>query len=360
MKYKCKPCKFETDRKTDLDRHFQTNKHKENNKTADDTSNQCKCPYCGNTYSTQGNCTKHMKSCIKKEIDIIIKEKDNIITNIIIENLKKELQQKEKENEKLQQQVNDLINKEKKVPTKSSVTFITNNYYNAPKINKIDQLTDCSTMKNGKNLSFINRIKYHYDNGTLQRFVGDFIVKNYKKDDPSQQSVWNSDISRLTYIINVMKWEVDKRGIKLIDYAIKPVLQYLDDEITNYTLENSMKTGESILLKMQKMVEILQIIRNGTLADKINKYIAPYFSLNPSNEQMLQIKDGKDKDNNNKKKNSKNSKDDKGKEELYDSVDEYEEIEEIEEIEETEEIIEEMEEIKEIPKQNKKTVNKHK
>ena len=42
---------------------------------------------------------------------------------------------------------------------------------------------------------------YHYD-GRLVSFIGDYITKAYTYDNSKNQSIWSTDLSRLTYIIN--------------------------------------------------------------------------------------------------------------------------------------------------------------
>ena len=53
-----------------------------------------------------------------------------------------------------------------------------------------------------------------------------------KKDNPSDQSIWSTDTSRLTCIINELvgdetQWRTDKNGEKFKKLVITPILEYL-------------------------------------------------------------------------------------------------------------------------------------
>ena len=46
----------------------------------------------------------------------------------------------------------------------------------------------------------MDTLVYNYENKNLHKYLGDFIIGHYKKDNPSEQSMWSSDVSRLTYL----------------------------------------------------------------------------------------------------------------------------------------------------------------
>ena len=73
--YKCEPCNFETNKKTNYENHLQTKKHKLNF-GKDIPKFKCEC---GKTYAfSQGLC-RHKKSCIKIKSDEIIKVQEEKI-----------------------------------------------------------------------------------------------------------------------------------------------------------------------------------------------------------------------------------------------------------------------------------------
>ncbi len=44
---------------------------------------------------------------------------------------------------------------------------------------------------------------YHYKNKSLHKLIGDYIVKNYKKDDIRIQSFHTTDVARCNYLIKL-------------------------------------------------------------------------------------------------------------------------------------------------------------
>ena len=141
---------------------------------------------------------------------------------------------------------------------------------------------------------FVELLTYKYENDTLDKYLGNIIVKSYKKNDPSQQSIWNSDTSRLTYVIRELfnnqkiDWMVDKKGVKTKNYIIQPLLKHIDVLLRRYVELGTKVNRDDLdvpeyMPKMERMNVALQItldIDNGNLADEIIRYIAPHFYLN--------------------------------------------------------------------------------
>jgi hypothetical protein len=80
-------------------------------------------------------------------------------------------------------------------------------------------------------------ITLHKD-GELNRYLGKLLLKNYKKSDPKQQSLWNSDTGRLSYVVRTLAgdkptWIADKKAIQLKD-NINPLLFHLDKEVCTF------------------------------------------------------------------------------------------------------------------------------
>jgi hypothetical protein len=60
-------------------------------------------------------------------------------------------------------------------------------------------------------------------------YLGDIIIKYYKKENPKDQSIWNSDTTRLNYLIRELidtelTWTCDKAGLKVNEFIIIPLL----------------------------------------------------------------------------------------------------------------------------------------
>src|SRR5207249_8087833 len=125
------------------------------------------------------------------------------------------------------------------------LTYIATNYKTAPALQALDDYSQIQQKYNDS--KFIETLIYNFNHNKLDKYLGDMIIKFYKKEDPSQQSLWNSDTSRLTYIIkellnnNNSDWLVDKKGIKTCNYIIDPLLQYIDVIIKKYLNKKSKK-----------------------------------------------------------------------------------------------------------------------
>ena len=188
----------------------------------------------------------------------------------------------------------------------STLSYVAINYKDAPALAPIDDYSkitfDLDSEDEDRDLDkskkeFIELMIIKYEKNILDRYLGNMIIKCYKKDNPKQQSIWSSDTSRLTYVVRELlhnkkiDWIVDKKGIKTKNYIIAPLLNYIDGLFVDYIKENSitdknqidMKKYEPILNKMNKIGQIMALIGNGTLAEGILSYITPDFYLNKGN-----------------------------------------------------------------------------
>ena len=109
-----------------------------------------------------------------------------------------------------------------------------------------------------------------------------------------KQSIWVSDITRLTYIIKetsqstISQWYYDYKGHKTKIYIIDPLLQYIKNYCLKYIEKNKLfydnfdKIADQCLINYEKNKIILGVIiteiDNENLANDIIRYIAPYFS----------------------------------------------------------------------------------
>ena len=171
----------------------------------------------------------------------------------------------------------------------STMAYVINNYKDAP---VLESLQDYSAIKYEQdNTEFIENLIYEHNNNKLYMYIGDFIILTYKKDDPAKQSLWNSDTSRLTYLIreiitnNDVDWKVDKKGIKTTKYIIEPIPEYIDDLVRSYVQSYkvnrrvSVKEAEREMIKLKSGTEVLKSIETKVLSEEILKYITPHFYL---------------------------------------------------------------------------------
>ncbi|ARF08598.1 hypothetical protein Catovirus_1_648 [Catovirus CTV1] len=295
MKYNCDICNFETDNRSTWSRHKKSKKHAENLSILE----------------TRKNDTIININNIKKEHEIeLLKEKLRNLENQLVKTESQLTETKqhyesqlliskkhyESHIETLKTENNfqkQLINSAGGMIQKSMNTFsyLLQNYNNAPCLNS---LNDYSVISNNNDY-LIKELILHHNKNKLDKYLGDFIVKHYKKDNPELQAMWNSDTDRLNYIIRELyninnnekistQWIVDRKGLKMTQQVINPLLEYITNLNTNY-LKHQQKINEESLSHctekvMKDMCTIASInndIKNNILSKEINKYIAPYF-----------------------------------------------------------------------------------
>jgi len=316
MKFKCKLCNYETDTKFCYDKHLTTKKHAE--KIAQVTNNtngipmahinhttdvEEKCSYCEKIYSNSSSLARHKKACSEKQklIDQInklnetIKLKDETIKLTIkqkdetIDRIEDTIAILKSENAHLKSVVNDVGSIVK--TSVSTMAYVVKNYKDAPallplkdyKMLNYDQPDD----------EFVEELGSKFKHKLLGEYIAEFIVKNYKKTDPAKQSLWNSDTSRLTYIIRdivtkkKVDWKVDKKGVNTTKNIIDPLIDYIEkmvrEYIQNYDIDYEMFTGreaEKKMMKLKYVTDVLRAIEDKTLHDDVLRCIAPHFFLN--------------------------------------------------------------------------------
>jgi hypothetical protein len=345
-------CQSKTDPKLILNRSSSSNHGQEN---------AYQCLYCENEYSNSSNLMRHKKICSKKgqietkfnnelekketEIQQLkelyekdttqlkelyekdttqlkeLYEKDTTHlkelykkdTTHLKELIKQEKQKSEELNKKSEKEIEhlkSLINKTGSIvkTSVSALSFVTENYANAPVLMKLPDYTYIRNPKidndndddddddddiDDEPFNLIETLIYHIKKGILQEYLGMIVVEAYKKDDPAKQAIWNSDSSRLTYIIRDIinkkpDWTVDKGGIKTAQQIIDPLLNFVRDEVSSFIEENSLPENVKVMSQYQlkKLAEkltycsqIIASIDNKTMSKLVLKYIAPYFYL---------------------------------------------------------------------------------
>jgi len=350
MKYNCETCKYSTDVHCNFQKHVNSKKHLEkvselidvknvaSNLHKCDTEfaveNENKCPYCNNLYMNRTCLSRHKKMCIekrnlieshiqkekemnnsikilteqlsKKDIEVAkeIAYKDEIIKNKDDINRKNDDIMKSKdetilylahENKNLKTMLNCAGTMVEK--SVSNLSYLNKHYPNAPALEYIKDIPDLHEDLSEDNV--VDNIIYEYKNHTLISFIGNLIIKDYKKTDPNQQSLWNSDADRLTYMIRSLlanettQWEVDKKGINTTKYIIKPITDYIKKQLENYIktceVSRSQKT-KKIMGSVYKMADcriVIGSIDDGELAGGILKYISPYLYMVKETQELV-------------------------------------------------------------------------
>lgn len=310
MKYACDQCNYVTYDKSNYNRHLKSQIHTHLNhiepctvqETDQERPSLLACETCNKSFSCKSSLMRHIKKNCSNS-----KSLDNIITlkqKLENENLKQKLenyedliQQYKSINEKLLEHAKN--NKNTKVTNitnnnisvKNHINYIKDNYSNAPPLTALE---DYSIIESNDEL--INDIIYNHNHKSLDQYLGNFLVKCYKKNNSSQQSIWNSDVSRVTYVIKELLankkslWNHDYKGIKTKNYIITPLLKYIKeyicDYIDNYVLDFkklSARECQAIAERQLILGYVMQYI-DTNLSEDIIKYIAPHFHVNKQND----------------------------------------------------------------------------
>ena len=334
-KYNCEICKYATEFSSNYSIHKKSKKHlllisekskdnnsypkksildKQNNSNViihlssddnklslDDNKNNRKfiCTNCQTEFTQNSNLSRHKKKCVKiepKEIDKK-EEKEDLIG--MVKELKIKMEFMERENKILNnilENANSVINKTTHLAnTNANVSMSAIKYANE----KFKDTPALLPLENFKinNLDFDNQeekaqlveiLIYNAKQKSLDKLLGDHIVKEYKKDNPEEQSFHTTDCSRLNFIVrelieDALTWSIDKNGIKICSSIIKPLINKCITALLEHQkilLEN-MGTGNFTNRKdVVLILDVIMSIDSGSLESEVNKYIAPFFNLN--------------------------------------------------------------------------------
>lgn len=173
-----------------------------------------------------------------------------------------------------------------------SLGYLIKNHQQTPPLARI-------TDQRIKQLEYQNRphdlttiVMTHHHQKTLPEFLGDFILSIYKQDDVTQQSIWSTDTSRLTYVIRDFinkkpKWAVDKKGVKTKSQIIDPLLEHIQSELMKrmdgINVHREQYGSHEEYFKAVKYygdtVITARQLTDGPVSNRILKYIAPKLTL---------------------------------------------------------------------------------
>ena len=249
-----------------------------------------KCKTCHKKFKQKNDYTRHLNRKISCDInnnsnEVILKQLNQLQIDF------KKYKEATLEKDLIIKELKEYIQTTKSTNTTYNISvknFIQQNYANAPALKKLD---DYNFIKYDDKL--LDTIGYQYRNKILDKYLGDFLIGFYKKEEPAEQAIWNSDVSRLTYVIkellanNKSCWNTDPKGIKTKNYIINPLLIFLKNIINDYSinftntiLDKNIDEITQLLDNLHSLTLLVKDINNNLMSDDIVKYIAPYFSLN--------------------------------------------------------------------------------
>ena len=306
--YKCVLCNYKTKDSGNLSHHNKTKKHLTKLSeqqltnlnapkcTLNAPKNELKnekhkldkkfiCNYCNTSFTRSNSLSRHKNICSEKQKEeIILRERvKELSLQLEVSNTKvnhyKHIEEEAKYYKQMLMEAGGLVKK-----SVSALTYSITNYEDAPSIKTIE-IKDVETFNN-PDKDIVEDVLSAYKHKTLCKYLGQLILKLYKKGNPLDQSIWNTDDNRLTYIIkellnnNSSNWIVDKKGVKTIEYLINPLLLYIKKLIIEYQ-KSDIPTHNQTIVEMELMLEngkVMVAIINGIDDDVIAKDVLKYIS----------------------------------------------------------------------------------
>jgi hypothetical protein len=316
--YLCKLCNFETNDKSNLNQHNKTKKHLVNSEI-----------YKNNNTEEQKLIEKQ-----NKEIEELKQKLEDI------ENQKKELEVTAKIYKELSEKAKNV---NQGIIINNNLNYVNKHFKNAPPLKKISNY-----MINGIDLDddtqidkLTENIIYSYKNKCLHKFIGDHIIKLYKKDDLKSQSFHATDIARRKFLVklednlgylyedssdefanydpeknsedesnpdsseeyddikkeyntnqiitkkNKSKWTNDNEGIKISYLLLEPIMKKIIKQLKKKCKDYNKEMKKNIKkVPTKEETEIFEVLANilkeldkDSLKKNINNHIAPHFGL---------------------------------------------------------------------------------
>ena len=313
----CKECNYTTEIQSNFISHKKSKKHNLNltQKSISDAKNKSNinsvnyeqvkltslkitkkyvCEFCDFNSIHCSSYSRHKTLCKNN------KENKNIHAeeSLTIKELKLKMEFMERENRLLNNilvNANNVINKTATIATAnanismSALKYANEKFKNAPALLPLQNFNinnlDFNNEEDRKQL--VEILIYNAKQKSLDKLLGDHIVKEYKKDKPEDQMFHTTDCSRLNYLVrqlieDALIWSVDKSGIEICSSIIKPLIKKCIDTLLEHQKYLLKEMGNGDLLKqkdVELIISILMSIDSGNLETEINKYIAPYFNL---------------------------------------------------------------------------------
>lgn len=177
----------------------------------------------------------------------------------------------------------------------STIEYLTKHMSNAPALKPITDMSIIQKSEGDGQFEMSDIVAYHGKKNTLHEYIGNIIVAHYKNEnEPGKQSIWASDVARLSYVIrqNIDDndvWIEDKNGLKVKETVIIPLLEHISEELRHRIQEEQDNEHETTPEDMRRLWEISTVLQQiGTLkttkqisklAQRINRHIAGHFYL---------------------------------------------------------------------------------
>lgn len=250
----------------------------------------------------------------KHELKRLDYSKQNIDTNE--NNLKSESNSENRIFKKVPNDIDKIKNTSNKDSDYDSEFVDTDNEEETVDINDIQNIDKFKDPKEKCEYSSQHIIEYaeiilgHYRMKNLKSFVGEIIKYCRHKTNPNNNSMWETDISRLRFIVkyegvayNKSLWIKDECGDVIKTVVIINLCNDIKTILLEYVVEMNkkdnefIKNGTNLLLVMKRKedaIKIMRLVQKEDFHNKILKYIAPSFRFN---DVMMEYYDNKNTEN---------------------------------------------------------------
>jgi hypothetical protein len=248
--------------------------------------NKFVCSNCGNNFTTKNALSRHINHrCVKNQV---IKQNIDLVSDLKRQNeyLLKRNADLTDDKEYLKTLVEGAghIVLDALATTKSSINtlnYIAETFVNAPLLKPIQDYTVITNDNDDREAAIV--LSERYKDGTLIKYLGELLVAQYKKQNPEEQSLWNSDCSRLSYIIrtvvgNKPSWIADKKGVQLKECVINPLLSHINNELVNFIYKPK-KIDKNNINIYPLCIDLVKDIRSSIIGDDLLKFLAPHFQI---------------------------------------------------------------------------------
>jgi hypothetical protein len=284
--HSCKYCHYVTQQKCSIDKHFLTQKHKNNVKKSNENNIINKIEFIA---VNQEKINKQNEQVLKQNEEV---KKQNDEVKKQNEELRKKIEQLEKVNN---MNTNKIV-KEARSIKKSILTILNTNFKNTPSIDYIDENEfrlelekEYNKKINDKDYGLFMRIFSDFENKKLIQTLSNLILKFIKKEDQKNQSVFNIDSARGNYATKVEDyWLNDKSGVQLKKYTLDMIIKFMLNvlDVFRHKLEimikNKNKTSfdRDYIMKYQDLyLEVRAYLTNTNTHKKVILFMCPELRL---------------------------------------------------------------------------------
>jgi hypothetical protein len=200
------------------------------------------------------------------------------------------------------------LNNETSIKSLSTVKYISKHLNKAPPLTyEKKEIVGLLEHTSSKRYKPVDYIIYNQSIKKLDKWIGDIIIKIYKKENPFDQSIWATDTSRFSYLVCEVvdsasgikhEWITDKSGTKVTEIIINPTLELLSKMLEIYIQETlKLNIDEMEICEVNTMFnnrirshEIIKEIKDNNLHKDVLKYITPFLSADQTKIEDALIK----------------------------------------------------------------------